>query len=190
MSSQPPHPPHQRFAEALASGGATIHRALEKLLAPAAVTSLPVRRLVPRSLDRAVFVRFRVDDRPNTRLMLVANETSGALLASALHRRHVRELDEDAMRALTELANIVTSSFLNGLSHAARLRLLPTVPDVQTLDPEDARAALASLGAHAYEATFEATFSQARARLLFVAAADDDAVDELMSLLVRGRPAG
>lgn len=187
MSSQSPHLPHERFAQALAAGGATIQRALEKLLSPAAVTALPVRRLEAHPFDRVVLVRFRIDDRPSAQLLVVANEASSALLASALHRRHIDDLDDDALRALTELANIVASSFLNGLSHSARLRLLPTIPQVETLDPDTTRAAFAALGSHAYEAPFEATLGQGCARLLFVAAADDATVEELMTLLVSGR---
>lgn len=185
--TKPMQPPMDMLARALAAGGITVHRALERLLSPARIIAGPMKKLDVQALERAVAVRFCIHDRPQTKLLLLTEERAGASIASVLLRRRRTGLDEEARQALAELANIAASSFLNGLSRTARLKLLPSIPVVETLDSLAAQQVFATLGVHAYEARFDIVLPDGPVKTTFIAAADDESLEELLGLMARPR---
>jgi CheY-specific phosphatase CheX len=87
-----------------------------------------------------VQVAFDVNGPVDAKVIVSAEGPDAAQLADALLRRRVAStvLDPDGREALSEMANIVASTFLSRLASLGRLRLIPSVPDVKesaTLHP-------------------------------------------------------
>lgn len=164
-----PETEESRLSRALSEGRRSAHRALTQLLAPAAVTAAPVDRVKMPHAGNLFAVRLRIEDRPGVQLLFLTREVGGARLASALLKRDVDAHDTAAQEAIGELANIAASSFLNGLAHVADVRLLPTVPTVETIDALPVFAMIEAWGSRAYEIPFDVAFPDASVRVVFIA---------------------
>ncbi len=109
-------------------------------------------------------VRFQVQGPLRGEVVLVLAGTDVPRFADALLRRTEaapQQPDHDARGAVTEMANILVSSFLNGVAASWRARLVPSIPRVEVDAPVPALAKgalIAELGVTFVTAAVSALF--------------------------------
>lgn len=165
-----------RLARTLADSSRLALRSLGRLLAPAIVDVVEPRRSDDVPTDGAFVVRLDIERRAGSALLLVVRPADAAVLGTMLLGREVAHLDAETEGALAELANITASSFLTALSHAAGIRLIPTVPATRHMSHAELLSLGDELGPHAWEQHFTVQDANRRARGVLVATTDSDAL--------------
>ena len=179
------------LSRALAVGGESAKASLVRLFSPATVIVGGVRRWdaatpLVEVAERTVCVAFEVTGPFRAKLVLLAPDAAATQLASVLLRRPLAALDADAREALSEMGNIVASSFLNGLARVSRTTLLPSVPALSEAHASTLASVVTPAGGHAFVAPFAVSVGGAVASGAFVATPDAGTVDRLLELLDKG----
>lgn len=179
--------PAPRWLVALHAGIDAAREAVTRLFSPYAValetrddwtSSLTATHAGQLALGaRHLGAAFTVEGPIRARLLFLAAPGDDERLTSALLRQPStpeRTLGPEERAAFSEMANIVASSFLNGLARDMKLRLLPSVPAVAENTLIEVRDALLSPYAWALAAHFTVALPSSSASGLFIAVPDLD----------------
>jgi chemotaxis protein CheY-P-specific phosphatase CheC len=129
-STTPEQAAARALARAMAAGAESTRAALERLFVTARVTlDAPEPERIVTPPEPCLGIAFDVVGPLGAHLALVVPESDARTLAAALlGTAPGAEFDGAARAAVTEMANIVASSFLNGLAKALAMTLVPSVP--------------------------------------------------------------
>lgn len=178
------------LSRGLREGVDAIHRALVRLFAPHPVTTTDMdgtalaRASAEQLADpddgsvRHLGAAFLVEGPVHARLFLLVESGHDERLTSALLRRAsdaTRLLDAEDRAAFSELANIVASSFLNGLARELRLRLVPSVPLVAERPLHDVLNTVRPSDDWTVSAQFSVALPSGEAKGLFLAMSEPQA---------------
>jgi chemotaxis protein CheY-P-specific phosphatase CheC len=169
------------FGEAMVAGLGAARVALARLFIPAPVALQAIDRcaetlaneLAADPKARHLGVAFDVSGPVSARLVVLAVRGDDSRLSAALLRRSWApepKLDHDSLHAFSEMANIIASSFLNGVARELRLTLIPSVPSLPESPLEDVVASITAAPAWALGARFTVGLPAGEASGLFVAA--------------------
>ena len=177
--------PSPTLVDGLRAGIQAAQRSLDQLFAPYTVTvttvegwplALPLIESDESSGRPSAIhlgAAFDVEGPIKARLLMLAGEGDDAKLTATLLRRAPSAdgaLDAEDRAALSEMANIVASSFLNGLARALKLRLLPSVPSLEESPLQDVLQAVRAAHGWVIGAQFTVALPSGAASGLFVAA--------------------
>lgn len=198
MSDPSPHPlgadALSLLVAGMAAAGESARHALARLYTPSEVVLGAVERwrgdpqlIVGIRDDAALGIAFDMHGPVRGRLVMVAGAGVGGRLAASLLRRTSTALDEGALEALSEMGNIVASSFLNGLAHAAGLTLMPSVPLVANDALGEVIRSIAPARDLAFMAPFHIMLASGIVSGAFIAAPEAASIDRLVDGLAARR---
>lgn len=168
---------------AIWAGVEAAQRAFDRLFAPAQLDiGSALGRGLPEGMDAetpAVGVMFEVYGPVRAHLGVVVPESCAAVLAAALLRRGPGALDQPGREAFTELANILSSAFLNGMAARARMTLVPSVPRV-VHDGAGRLVATFAPGNAAVTVPFDTDLPRGHASGLLLVAPDSASIETLV----------
>lgn len=134
MNAPAPTGVEDALAVAMTSAAEATREALSRLFSREVLITKTTPPMSPAFEPNAVIqVAFDIHGPVDAKVIISAEGPAAAQLADALLRRRAPslELDSDGREAISEMANIVASTFLSRLASLGRLRLLPSVPTLK-----------------------------------------------------------